>query len=185
MAKRIDALLDELIAREGGYVNHAADRGGPTNWGVTEQVARAYGYAGDMRALPRPTAVEIYRCRYWERPGFSAVAQRCAGLAEELFDTGVNMGPVTAGKLLQRALNALNRGAVDYPDLGVDGDLGPMTLAAIDALIAKRGQVIAGTVLLRAVDALQCARYIEIAERNPTQEAFVFGWISNRVGVAA
>ena len=48
----IDELIDDVIEREGGYVNHPADRGGPTNWGITEAVARRQGYVGDMRALP-------------------------------------------------------------------------------------------------------------------------------------
>ena len=37
----IEHLLDALIEREGGYVNHRADRGGPTRYGITEAVARA------------------------------------------------------------------------------------------------------------------------------------------------
>ena len=49
----INGLIDELTEREGGYVNHPADRGGPTRFGVTEAVARAHGYAGAMRSLPR------------------------------------------------------------------------------------------------------------------------------------
>ena len=28
--EHIDALIDDLIAREGDYVHHPADRGGPT-----------------------------------------------------------------------------------------------------------------------------------------------------------
>ena len=52
----IDDLLDGLIEREGGYVNHPADRGGPTCWGITEAVARAHGYRGSMRNLPRAEA---------------------------------------------------------------------------------------------------------------------------------
>ena len=51
-----DALIDAVIDREGRYVNHPADRGGPTRWGVTEAVARAQGYAGPMRDLPRAEA---------------------------------------------------------------------------------------------------------------------------------
>lgn len=182
MAKSITQLLDELIAREGGYVNHAADRGGPTNWGVTEQVARAFGYRGDMRAMARPVALDIYRRRYWLRPGFGDVAEFMPRLAEELFDTGVNMGPKVAATFLQRALNGLNRGGADYPDIAADGDIGPMTLLAIERLVHKRGLGLAERVLLRAVDALQGARYVEIAEKNPSQEAFLFGWLANRVG---
>ena len=49
----IDALIDALIEREGGYVHHPADKGGATCFGVTEAVARANGYVGDMRFLPR------------------------------------------------------------------------------------------------------------------------------------
>ena len=48
-----DALIDAVIDREGGYVNHTADRGGATCWGITEAVARAQGHAGAMRELPR------------------------------------------------------------------------------------------------------------------------------------
>ena len=52
-------LIDELIEREGGYVNHPADRGGPTRFGITEAVARAHGYAGPMKWLPREEAAAI------------------------------------------------------------------------------------------------------------------------------
>ncbi|MHC9348171.1 glycosyl hydrolase 108 family protein, partial [Clostridium perfringens] len=72
----IDTLLDELIAREGGYVDHPADRGGPTNMGITLGVARANGFAGDMRRLPPATARTIYRQLYWDGPGYAAVAQQ-------------------------------------------------------------------------------------------------------------
>lgn len=182
MSKSIEQLLDELIAREGGYTNHPADRGGPTNFGITEQVARSYGYAGDMRGLRKDTAKSIYRSRYWTRPGFAEIANKgMATLAAELFDTGVNMGPKVAAIFLQRALNVLNRGGADYPDIAADGDIGPMTLNALDRFKAKRGAQ-AETVLFRAVDSLQGARYIEIAEKNPSQEAFALGWLANRVG---
>jgi lysozyme family protein len=48
-----DRLIDELIEREGGYVNHPGDKGGPTRFGNTEAVARAQGYTGPMALLPR------------------------------------------------------------------------------------------------------------------------------------
>ena len=57
----IDQLLDELLEREGDYVNHPADRGGPTRYGITEAVARAHGYSGAMAELPREEAAAIYR----------------------------------------------------------------------------------------------------------------------------
>lgn len=177
----IDDLIAEVIAREGGFSDHPADRGGATRWGITERVARANGYDGAMRALPRATAVAIYRRLYWLRPGFDRVAERMPRVAAELFDTGVNMGSAVAATFLQRALNALNRGAADYPDIMVDGEVGPRTLAALDGFVARRGAA-GEQVLLKAIEALQGARYMALAERRPANEAFLYGWLANRLG---
>jgi len=176
----IEALLDDLLAREGGYVDHPADRGGPTNWGVTENVARAHGFTGAMRDLSRDAARAIYRARYWTGPGFERVADIAPRLAAELFDTGVNMGPAVAIGFLQRSLNALNRGGSDWSDLDVDRRIGPQTLAALAAFLKLRGPS-AEAVLVKAVNALQGARYIDLAEHRPANEAFAFGWLKHRV----
>ena len=176
----IDDLIDAVIDREGGYSNHPADRGGATRWGITERVARANGYIGDMRAFPRDRAVALYRRLYWERPAFAQVADRAPQTAAELFDTGVNMGAATAASFLQRALNALNRGASDYPDIPVDGAVGPRTLAALDRFLAgRRG---GDAVLVKAIEALQGERYLSLAEARPANEAFLYGWLANRIG---
>ena len=177
----IEDLLDDLLDREGGYVHHPADRGGPTCWGVTEAVARAAGYDGPMRRLPRETAAALYRRRYWDAPGFDRVATRAPALAAELFDTGVNMGPAVATGFLQRVLNALNRGASDWPDIAVDGRIGPATLAALGRFLTRR-EPVAEVVLTRACDALQGERYLRLAERRPANEAFLYGWLANRIG---
>jgi lysozyme family protein len=181
MAQDIEALLDELIEREGGYVNHPADRGGPTRFGITEAVARAHGYGGAMAELPRDEAAAIYRRLYWLRPKFDEVAKRSPSLAAELFDTGANMGPAVAATFLQRALTALNRNGRDYPDLVPDGRIGERTLQALDAFLAIRGGS-GETVLLRAIEALQGERYLRLAERRPANEAFLYGWLANRIG---
>jgi lysozyme family protein len=177
----VDNLIDEVIGREGGYSNHPADRGGATRWGVTEKVARAHGYAGDMRSFPRDEAVAIYRRIYWIRPGFDRVAEHALRIAAELFDTGVNMGPGTAAGFLQRALNALNRGATDYPDIVVDRKIGPRTLAALRGFLSRRGER-GEAVLLKATEALQGERYMRLAEQRPGNEAFLYGWLANRLG---
>ena len=177
----VGALIDELIEREGGYVNHPADKGGPTCFGITEAVARAHGYAGAMRSLPREEAAAIYRRLYWLRPRYDQVAKRAPRIAAELFDTGVNMGPAVATTFLQRALTALNRNGKDYGDLTPDGRIGPVTIAALDGL-AARGQRGGETVLLRALEALQGERYLRLAERRPANEAFLYGWLANRIG---
>ena len=178
----VDGLIDALIDREGGYVDNSADKGGPTCFGITQAVARAHGYAGPMRQLPRSEAEAIYRRLYWLRPGLDQVATRSGRIAAELFDTGVNMGPAVAITFLQRALTALNRNGSDYPDLTPDGRVGPATLAALDAFLAKRGASSGETVLLRALEALQGERYLRLAERRPANEAFLYGWLANRIG---
>jgi lysozyme family protein len=177
----VEGLIDALIDREGGYANHPADKGGPTCFGVTEAVARAHGFRGAMRGLPRDEAAAIYRRLYWLRPRFDAVAERCPRVAAELFDTGVNMGPAVAATFLQRALTALNRNASDYPDLVPDGRIGAATLDALDRFLKLRGRS-GETVLMRALEALQGERYLRLAERRPANEAFLYGWLANRIG---
>jgi len=176
----ITDLIDRLIAREGGYVDHPADRGGATRWGITVAVARANGYHGPIADMPRSVAAAIYDSVYWRAPGFDRVATRAPDLAAELFDTGVNMGTGVAIGFLQRALNALNRGASDYPDLPPDGAIGPRTLAALEAFLARRGRA-GEAVLVKAIDALQGERYLSLAERRPANEAFLYGWLAGRI----
>ena len=180
----VDNLVDTLIDREGGFVNNPADKGGPTCFGITEAVARAHGYSGPMRSLPRSEAAAIYRRLYWQRPCFDELAKRSARLAAEMFDTGVNMGPAVAVTFLQRALTALNRNGKDYADLTPDGRVGPTTLAALDTFLTVRGRSSGETVLLRALEALQGERYLRLAERRPANEAFLYGWLANRIGEA-
>jgi hypothetical protein len=116
----IGELVEALIEREGGYVRDPADRGGATCFGITEAVARAQGYGGSMRQLPREEAARIYTRLYWLRPRFDEIAGRSPSVAAELFDTGVNMGPAVAATFLQRALTALNRNAGDYGNYILD-----------------------------------------------------------------
>lgn len=64
----IEQYLNELIKRKGGYVNNPADRGGVTKYGITEAVARANGFKGNMRDLPLEVVKKIYRKNYWRLP---------------------------------------------------------------------------------------------------------------------
>ena len=82
---------------------------------------------------------------------------------------------------MQRALNALNRNGADYADIAVDRAIGPDSLRALEAFLANRGPEAEG-VLTKAIDALQGAHYVRLAEARPTQEAFLYGWIKNRIG---
>ncbi len=180
MTDVVAALLESLLTKEGGYVDHPDDRGGETNFGITKSVARAAGWAGRRRDLPRETALAIYRSRYWVQPGFDAVARISSSIAGELFDTGVNMGPGVAIGFLQRSLNALNRQGRDWPDMPVDHSIGGVTLLALAKLCSLRGAV-GEAALLKALNALQGVRYIELAENRGANENFLFGWLSGRV----
>lgn len=184
MTDIFDTLIGPLLAREGGYTNNPADRGGETNFGITAAVARENGYGGPMAAMTRDQAVAIYRTKFWARPGLYLIAPLSEAVAEELFDTGVNMGSGTAAIFFQRALNALNRGGADYPDIKVDGAIGQNTAAAFKAF-QKRNGAKAEAVMLKALNCLQGARYIELAEGRAANETFLNGWLANRVGLAA
>lgn len=177
----LDKMLDELLEVEGGFTDDPSDSGGQTNHGITIAVARAFGYHGEMRDMPVSIARDIYRQRYWIQPGFDRVALHSEAIAEELLDTGVNMGQGIAAQFLQRSLNVLNLQGKTYPDMTVDGAIGAITLAALQAFLAKRGPE-GEMVLLRMLNGLQAARYIEIAENSPKNERFSYGWTLHRVG---
>lgn len=172
--------FESLVKREGGYVDHPSDRGGPTNWGITEAVARDYGWKGHMRDLPRDVALEIYVKRYWIEPKFNEVDKINTTLAAEMLDTGVNMGIQWPGLFLQRALNVLNLRGTIHPDLVDDGRVGTRTLAALKRYMDHRGRA-STRVLMRLMEAQQAVRYMEIATKNPSQEDFMFGWIDHRI----
>lgn len=163
--------------KEGGYSHHPADRGGPTKWGMTERVARVNGYAGDMKDLTEDRAKVIAKTQYWDVLNLDRVAALSLPVAIEMFDTLYNGGE--PGKWLQRCLNVLNQQGRVYPDMGVDGRIGPFTLEALGAYLKRRG-VEGEAVLLKALNHIQGARFIGIAEGNPSQEAFVYGWIRER-----
>lgn len=176
-------MIAALIEREGPYCNNAADKGGPTCWGVTEREARAAGYQGDMRDLPIEFARSLYRQRYLAAPGFDKVLAVSAPVAEELFDTGVNMGTSIPGPWLQRWLNAFNQSGKLYADIAIDGAIGPATIAALRAFLAHRGAD-GERVLVNALNCLQGARYLDITEARPANETFAYGWLLNRVRIA-
>lgn len=176
----IRKIIEGIIEREGGFVDNPDDRGGATCYGITEAVARANGYHGAMRHFPRPLAVKIYENQYYKGPGFDLLAPISESITEEIVDTGVNMGTTVAGQFLQRALNALNRKGADYPDLVVDGKVGPATAGALKAFLDLRGKE-GEVVMLTALNCLQGARYVELAERREQNETFLFGWLRHRV----
>jgi len=184
MKAEIAAMIDGILDREGGYVDHPSDPGGATNWGITQRVARANGYQGHMSQLPKATARDIYYRQYIVTPGFLGIAEIDAAVAEEVVDSGVNCGPARAAKWFQTALNLFNRRGADYPDIAVDGQIGAQSLAAFRGLIAKRGAAVARDLMIDALDGLQFGHYASLAESNPKFEDFMPGWVRTRIGNA-
>lgn len=182
MPKTIPQILNEIVAVEGGYVNHADDLGGPTIFGITERVARKHGYRGRMQDMTRDQAKVIYLGEFIRDPGFEEVHRVSPDIAAELIDTGVNMGPPHPCLFLQRCLNAFNDKGRLYQDIRVDGDVGPGTIAALKAYLAKRdGRAVA--VMLKALNSLQGARYVDVTEARAANESFTYGWFANRVAI--
>lgn len=175
----IDDIISGVLKAEGGYVDHPADRGGPTRFGITERTAREEGYHGPMRELPESFARSIYIRRYVQSPGFDRIVELDAALGGEVVDTGVNMGPAVAGMFLQRWLNGFNSEG-RYNELFVDGRVGPKTAAALKTFLTWRGEL-GRQALLRGLNGVQATRYLKIAERDQKQRAFLFGWITHRV----
>lgn len=173
----LDKRIKKLISIEGGdkYTNDPDDKGGPTRWGVTQAIARAFGYSGDMQFLPYEKAVEIYKKLFWYGPKFDVIAKISDELASICFDWGVNAGPTVPVKAMQRCLNALNDDEKQYKDLVCDGVLGNVTFYALDKYIELRKKE--GLALfLQMLRSLRSVFYIELVEKSKTQEKFEYGW---------
>lgn len=160
MKANFDASFARIIKSEGGYVNDPADRGGETNLGVTIGAWGAYlGRAiqpGEMKALTVETVKPFYKSMYWDKVKGDDLP---VGVDYAVFDFAVNSGTGRAAKFLQRAVGALD-----------DGAIGPGTLA----LVAKTtpGK------LLENFAKQKEAFYNSLAEKNPTQQKFLKGWLA-------
>ena len=176
--------INSLIDREGGYVNDQSDSGGATRYGITESTARRHGYLGDMKYIPRDTAVQIFINEYWTTHGLDVLDAAFAELAELVFDFGVLAGTSTSIKLIQRVVNVLNGQGNDFCDIDVDGKIGKQTFTAVTSIISKRG-LQGKIVLLSMVGSMQTSYLVGLAEKYSKNEKFEFGWNTNRgIGLA-
>lgn len=117
-----DSAFHDLLGHEGGYSNHPDDTGKETNWGITERVARANGYAGHMRDFPVESAKTIYRRDYWDAV---KAEQLPAGIRYAVFDAAVNSGVTMAVKWLQWAVGAADDGIVGPQTIRMTSDSDP------------------------------------------------------------
>lgn len=174
--------ITQVIKREGGYVFHPSDRGGPTRYGVTEKKAKEFGYTGHMAEFPIELAYKIYGADFWDKIRLDEIAAIDGQLATVIFDFAVNSGVSTATRQLQRLLNVLNQKGTLYPDLVVDGIPGSKTVQAVTAYATKRGSD--GTkVLTESLNSLRVSFCVGIMESDESQEAFGFGWLHRIVNL--
>ncbi|MBL0702571.1 MAG: hypothetical protein JJV95_01125 [Sulfurospirillum sp.] len=152
------------IEHEGGYANDKIDRGGETRYGISK---KSYPHI-DIKNLSLEKARNIYYKNYWntKRANLELLPEL---IAIEVFDTAVNMGSTRAYRMLQKALNLLNREETHFDDLVVDGFIGKLTIRAIDK--------VSGGELLKVLNGLQFSRYLKIVKNNPSQKKFFAGWI--------
>ena len=115
-----DMAYEKLLGSEGGYSNHPSDPGGATNHGVTQAVARANGFQGDMRDFTTAQAKAIYRRLYWDAVQADRLPE---GARMDAFDGAVNSGVAQSVHWLQRVAGT-----------EADGVMGPVTLAALNAM---------------------------------------------------
>ena len=158
---RFEISLPFILANEGGYVNHPNDRGGPTNFGITQKTARAHGYAGDMRAIPMPVVEKIYREGFWR---FCNVNSQ--EVATKIFDMCVNFGLSAGTRLAQRMLNIYHGAGLE-----VDGKFGPLTTAAMNRAAPPEA-------VLKGLASVSEARYRDIVFKDPSQQVFLRGWLN-------
>ncbi|ECB6911627.1 hypothetical protein E0508_06915 [Salmonella enterica subsp. enterica serovar Kingston] len=176
-------IIRDKTSIEAGYVDDPDDSGGITNHGITQALANQYkttlktkfGWNGNMRNLTTEMAFFIYKTHFWDKMKLDEVMKRSVFLADRLFDLGINAGKSVAVKNLQRYLNVMNNRQTYWKDIDADGAMGPKSLAALDAYIAKRGAT-GKDYLIDAMLDMQSTYYIELAERREKDEKFIYGW---------
>ena len=159
-------IAEEIVGREGGFVNDPDDPGGATNHGVTIGTLRRLGIdvnrdtridVADVKALSAKQAVEIYLKHYFEGPGISALPEP---LQASVFDMYVNAGG-NAVKILQRLLADMG-----FP-CDPDGAIGPQTIRAAQMAFEAAPSHLA--------DAYGIARrnyYYALADKRPASRKF-------------
>lgn len=151
------------------YVNHKADRGGATNFGVT---IGTYGrYLGrkvtnaQVKAISKDTARDIYKKLYYERPRLHILHD---AIQAQMFDCCINHGSKNPIKWLQK----ITKQATGAP-LAIDGVIGNKTAAAVNAFIELAGSKVANNAMVEE----RREFYERLIKRRPAQEVFRRGWM--------
>ena len=160
MTTTFDDALALTLKFEGGYVNDPADKGGATNFGITQKVYDHYlnglgDPLNDVADISSAEVAAIYRMWYWNPAHADALVSR---LAKVHFDSAVNHGVGRAVKFLQQLVGVTT-----------DGMWGPATFAAV----ASADQ----DALVTPYLALRRAFYGKIVAADATQAKFLPQWL--------
>ena len=155
-----NAAVVKTLVREGGarFTDDPDDRGGATKYGISQ---RAYPTL-DIRNLTEQQARDIYKRDYWDRILGDQIKVEI--IAENIFDTCVNMGVRTGSRLAQIALEIKP----------ADGVIGTASLKVINAVDEER--------FLALYTISKIARYRDICMKNRSQKKYLLGWINRALG---
>lgn len=162
---RCEAIIADVIAKEGGFTDHPADRGGPTKFGITKRFLAASlnkkpsDITDEMiRDLTVDQARKAYHTMIWQRAGVHRLPD---AFQPVMFTWIVMSGPSTPIKTLQRVVGAK-----------VDGALGPKTAAATRDALA-RGDLANNSLVTEAI-----RFFINIVQSDPSQVVWLEGWFN-------
>lgn len=176
---------------EMGYANISGDSGGETwrgiarnyhpkwpGWVIVDQFKALSKTIKELEASLQTSqtlqrlVLEFFKEEFWDVMLLDQVSNQ--DIANEMFDTGVNMDPRFPIEFLQKALNATNHNKRDYPDVVVDGKMGPKTISALNSHSRPKQ-------ILTLLNCQQGVRYMDIVQYNPVQEKFMTSWLSRVV----
>ena len=181
--------FNKALSNEGLISNNKSDHGGFTYRGISQtkhptwpgwKIIDSHVETGYIPSLLNDAAlqnlvIEFYRTEFWNKIQGDLLPSQL--ITDELFESSINLGVPAASEILQKTINLLNRNARLFPDILVDGIIGTQTLAALNKSIAANGEKL----FFNLLNYYQAKRYIEIIEKDHTQEIFI-GWF-NRIDI--
>ena len=158
-----ESALAFTLTEEGGYSDDKRDRGGQTNYGITQRTLDVFNVTHGLpkesvHDIDRDKAALVYQLNYW-------TPAHCAAMPDKLgmcvFDFAVNSGVHQALATLQTCLGS-----------GPDGRWGLKTAAVLASYLDKIGlEPLLNSYLDARRDFCQ-----DIVERNPGQHIFLADW---------
>lgn len=168
MDNNLKKMLMDVISREGGYVNHPNDKGGPTNMGITQKTLSIYfgrpATIEEVKTLSIEQAMEIYERNYFFNPRINTLPEEIQPI---VLDCAVLYGTKRAIIFLQNIVNEAGFGPV-----GVDGVLGPQTRGQVEKAFSAMGDFFINAIVEERINFCN-----KIVAGNPSQSVFLKGWI--------